>query len=83
MSDKPVKFDHDNPEWTKEDFARAKPLSAYPDLAAAMKKARGAQKAPTKKAVSIRLDADLVDRLRASGRGWQGRVNELLRRALE
>ncbi|OJY65507.1 MAG: hypothetical protein BGP16_12840 [Sphingobium sp. 66-54] len=83
MSDKPVKFDHDNPEWTKEDFARAKPLSAYPDLAAAMKKARGAQKAPTKKAVSIRLDADLVDRLRASGRGWQGRVNELLRRALD
>ena len=78
MSDKPVKFDHDNPEWTKEDFARAKPLSAYPDLAAAMKKARGAQKAPTKKAVSIRLDADLVDRLRASGRG-----NELLRRALD
>lgn len=82
MSDKPVKFDHDNPEWTEADFARARPLSDYPDLAAAMKKARGAQKAPVKKAISIRLDADLVDRLRASGRGWQGRVNDLLRKSL-
>lgn len=82
MSDKPVKFDHDNPEWTDADFARAKPLSDYPDLAAAMKRMRGAQKAPTKKAVSIRLDADIVDRLRASGRGWQARVNDLLRKSL-
>ena len=32
-----------------------------------------------KVAVSIRLDADLVDQLRASGRGWQTRVNAILR----
>jgi len=82
MSKKSVRFDRDNPEWTEADFARAEPLTAYPELAAAMKKARGAQKAPTKKAVSLRLDADLVDRLRATGRGWQSRVNDLLRRAM-
>ena len=32
-----------------------------------------------KVAVSIRLDADLVDQFRASGRGWQTRVNAILR----
>jgi uncharacterized protein (DUF4415 family) len=31
--------------------------------------------------VTIRLDADLVARLRASGQGWQSRVNEALRKA--
>ena len=33
----------------------------------------------TKEAVSIRLDQDLVAKLRASGPGWQSRVNEALR----
>lgn len=82
MSDKPVLFDDDNPEWTDADFAKAKPVSDIPELAAAMKKMRGPQKEPTKTMVSIRLDTDLVERLRASGRGWQGRVNDLLREAM-
>ncbi len=30
MSDKPVVFDDDNPEWTEADFARAKPPTALP-----------------------------------------------------
>ena len=42
---------------------------------------RGRPKLDTPKAhVTIRLDADLVARLRASGRGWQGRVNAALRK---
>ena len=82
MSDKPILFDDDNPEWTDADFAKAKPVSDLTDLAAAMKKARGPQKEPTKTMVSIRLDTDLVTRLRASGRGWQSRVNDLLREAM-
>lgn len=40
---------------------------------------RGAQQSATKEMVSIRLDADLVEALRASGPGWQGRVNGILR----
>ncbi|MEO7026090.1 MAG: BrnA antitoxin family protein [Caulobacteraceae bacterium] len=31
-----------------------------------------------KRQVTLRLDADLVERLRASGYGWQTRVNEAL-----
>jgi uncharacterized protein (DUF4415 family) len=45
------------------------------------RKLRGPQKAPTKTPVSIRIDTDLVERLRATGPGWQGRVNEALRKA--
>lgn len=33
--------------------------------------------------VSIRLDADLVDELRAMGGGWQTRVNAILRTYLD
>ena len=42
---------------------------------------RGPQRAPTKVPVSIRLDADLVERLKAEGAGRQSRANDMLRRA--
>lgn len=32
-----------------------------------------------KKAVTMRLDADVADRLRASGKGWQTRLNAKIR----
>lgn len=79
MSDKEPIIDNDNPEWTGADFAKAKPASEHPVLG---KVFRGAQKAPTKEAVSIRLDADVLAALRASGPGWQGRVNDVLRAAV-
>ena len=43
---------------------------------------RGPQKAPTKEHISLRLDADLVEYFRSSGRGWQTRLNAMLRRAV-
>jgi uncharacterized protein (DUF4415 family) len=33
------------------------------------------------KQVTLRLDADLIDRFRATGKGWQSRMNEALRKA--
>jgi len=45
----------------------------------AAKRGRGIQKAATKVPVSIRLDQDIVDFFRHSGRGWQSKVNEILR----
>lgn len=42
----------------------------------------GSVMAVTKTAVKIRLDPDLLAALRASGRGWQTRVNDMLRRAV-
>ena len=35
-----------------------------------------------KQLVSLRLDAVLLDKLRASGPGWQSRVNAMLREAV-
>lgn len=44
MTDKPVEFDYDNPEWTELDFARARPgAEVLPaKLVAALKRARTA-----------------------------------------
>ena len=35
-----------------------------------------------KKHINIRLDADLVDRLKSDGPGWQSRANDMLRKAV-
>lgn len=32
--------------------------------------------------LNIRLDSDLIDRLKADGPGWQSRANDLLRKAV-
>jgi uncharacterized protein (DUF4415 family) len=46
-------------------------------------KARGRPKAAiTKEPVKIRLDADVLAALRASGEGWQTRINDTLRASL-
>ena len=71
----------DNPEWTKEDFAKAKPFAeVFPELAASVSR-RGPVK--RKEAVSIRIDIDVLEKLRATGSGWQSRVNEVLRKYVE
>ena len=44
---------------------------------------RGAQKAPTKTRITVRLSPDVVDRFRATGQGWQGRMDEVLQNWLK
>lgn len=68
-------------EWSKEDFASA---LRFTDLPKSLQeklssRKRGAQKAPTKVPVSIRLSPDVVEGLRATGSGWQSRADEALR----
>ena len=68
--------------WTEKDFARSKRTPvALPEAIAGIRRARGP--ARTKEAISIRLDMDLVEKLRASGPGWQSRVNDALREWIE
>lgn len=72
----------DNPEWTAADFKVARPFAeTFPALAEALRRPRGPQKAPTKVPVTIRLDRSVVDAFRATGEGWQTRMNEALREA--
>ena len=40
---------------------------------------RGPQKAPTKQLVSLRLSREVLDHFRATGRGWQARIDEALK----
>ena len=35
----------------------------------------------SKEQVTLRIDADVIARYRASGAGWQGRINEVLRQS--
>lgn len=73
-------------ELTDEDFARLAPFSSLPtdeqEKLRSLKRHRGPQKTPTKELISIRLSRDVVSKLRASGRGWQARVDEHLRQWL-
>ena len=74
----------DNPELTKADFARAKPFAeAFPDLAASIRKGRGPNKAPTKKLVSLRLSPEVIEHFKATGDGWQSRIDETLRKVVK
>lgn len=72
----------DNPEWTAEDFKKARPFSElFPELSDRLRRRRGKQKAPTKKQVSLRIDPDVLEWYKSSGPGWQGRINDVLRKA--
>ncbi|WP_267425091.1 BrnA antitoxin family protein [Methylobacterium sp. GC_Met_2] len=74
--------DPNNPEITAEQARAARPFAeAFPELAATLRRSRGLQKAPTKQLVSLRLDADTVAAFKATGPGWQGRMNDALRAA--
>lgn len=71
----------DNPEWTAQDFAKAKPFAAvFPELAASIRRGRGPNKAPTKKLVSLRLSGQVIEAYKAGGPGWQSRIDADLRR---
>lgn len=73
----------DNPQWTKDDFAKAKRFDeVFPDLARTIRR-RGKQKTPVKKAVSLRLDPDVLEAYKATGARWQSRINTDLRKAMK
>lgn len=79
-NDKRVVVDEDNPEWTAKDFARARPISDFPVLAAGFPKG-GRPRGSNKRAVSLRLDREVIEKFKATGPGWQTRINEALKRA--
>ena len=63
--------DEENPEWTEEDFARARPFrEVFPEQYAAWEKKRlGRPPAENPKVhISFRLASDVVDAIRKSGR---------------
>jgi uncharacterized protein (DUF4415 family) len=47
------------------------------------KRAKAVAWPPVKRQLTIRLDADVLDWLKANGRGYQTRINRILRAAME
>jgi uncharacterized protein (DUF4415 family) len=66
LKDSDIVIDDDAPAWTPEMFARAVVR-------------RGLAAPPTKTLLSLRVDSDVVEWFRAQGRGYQSRMNALLR----
>lgn len=66
-------------EIRQADLERFKPATqALPASLQRKLGVRGPQKAPTKERVTIRLSPDVVERFRATGAGWQTRVDAAL-----
>ena len=75
---KPELIDDENPEWKAADIKRAVPFSGLP--ASLQAKLRGRPKAAvTKERITIRLSPDVVQPFRATGDGWQTRIDAALR----
>jgi uncharacterized protein (DUF4415 family) len=69
-----IDADPDNPEITGEQAAPMVPHSEF------VKRQRGRPKSDTpKEHINVRLDADVLAHFRASGDGWQTRMNNALR----
>ena len=66
----------DCPELTDEQLAQMKPSHLRPQLR------NMANYKPIKKTVNVRLDADVIEWLQSTGRGYQTRMNSILRDAM-
>jgi uncharacterized protein (DUF4415 family) len=78
-----IAADPDDFELTDE--MAAKPMTfaeAFPDLAESIKRSRGRPKVETPlQAVTLRVDAETLERFKATGRNWRSRMSEILRTA--
>jgi len=85
----PEMIDAENPEWTDEDFARARPAREVlprtfkPATVKRMLKQRGRPKSgKARQAISLRLPPETLARWKATGPGWQTRMVETLAKAI-
>lgn len=77
--------DRSNPEWTETDFRRARPADEVltPAQMGQFKRSPGRPKLDKPKvAVSLRLDPDVLNFFKATGPGWQTRLEDVLRGAI-
>ena len=83
----PEMADEENPEWTDEMFAQARPArEVLPEIfgkavAAEMLKPKGGRpkSAAPKVLLSVRYSPDVIEYFRATGEGWQARMDSALR----
>ena len=75
----------DSPEWTEEMFRMAAIYKGDRLIRPATGTLKSLGRPPSanpKKQVSLRLDPDVLEKFRATGKGWQSRINAELRKVL-
>jgi uncharacterized protein (DUF4415 family) len=75
------KYADDAPLTIKELRSARRLQESDPALIKTIRKSRGRPAGRSKENLHISVDADIAARLRKSGKGWQTRLNELLRGA--
>jgi uncharacterized protein (DUF4415 family) len=60
------------------ELAEMKPLSAFPELQALVKRGRP-PKSRTKQSTTLRLSAEVLEFFKAGGKGWQSRIDAVLK----
>lgn len=79
--------DPDAAELSDEELAGMRPAREvlppeFFDAIEELRRSRGRPPVETpKKQVTLRLDQDVIEKFRSTGRGWQSRMNEALKRA--
>ena len=69
----------DFPEITEDELKQMRPAhEVHPEIVKEYMRTRGKQKAPTKTPVSIRLSPEVVNFFKATGKGWQTRIDNAL-----
>ena len=77
---KVIKEDTENPEWTAEDFRRARPAAeVLPEVVEEYRKGRGPQKRPKKVQTTLRLSPEVLQFFKMQGPGWQKKIDEALK----
>jgi uncharacterized protein (DUF4415 family) len=86
------RVDDENPEWTADDFKKARPASEVlkqhlsreaVDEMLKPKPGRPAGSGRKAPATAVRFDADILAAFKATGKGWQTRINDALREWLK
>ena len=72
-----------DPDCSPDEGSEAKPFAdIFPDLAASARRDAAVALKPALTRVSLQVSADVLDRFKASGPGWQARMDEALRKAV-
>jgi uncharacterized protein (DUF4415 family) len=84
MNNQPLP-DTDNPLWTSTDVQQSTSFDALPATLreTLSNRRRGPQKEPLKQQVSVRYSQDVVNKFKATGKGWQIRMDKALQEWLK
>jgi uncharacterized protein (DUF4415 family) len=83
---KKIKKDLEDFEWTAAELKTSKKINSLPkslQQKITSRKNRGAQVAPTKISTTIRLSSEVVQSFKATGAGWQSKIDLALKEWLE